>query len=205
MKPGHVVSAAEPRRWVAHAMIAFLLAAACVAQPVFAAAGGEQNPAEAPIGTLFRWLNFLLVFGGAAYLIAKKAPAFFGSHARAIAAAITEAAATQAEAERQLREAEAKLARLDHEAVELRAAGQRESAAEAERIRAVARDEAEKISRAARAEIEAAERAARMELKALAARLAVERAEAMLRKQITAETQSWLFRSFLDNLARSAN
>lgn len=170
-----------------------------------AAEAGEANPAEAPIGTLFRWLNFAVVLGGAVYLIAKKAPAFFQRRAEAIGAAITEAAAAKMQAEQQLREAEEKLQGLDREVAELRAAAQRESAAEAERIRAVARGEAEKIRRAAQAEIEAAERAARMELKAAVARLAVERADALIRKQITAQTRAALFQSFLVDLSRSVN
>ena len=193
------------RRWFCLALFALLLFAASIATPTFAAEGGEPTPAEAPIGTLFRWLNFVLVFGGLGYLIAKNGPAFFRSRAEAISAAIAEAASARTEAERQLREAEEKLARLDEEVAELRVAAQRESAAEAERLRASTREEAGKIARAARAEIEAAERGARMELKRIAAELAVERADALLRQRVNAATQAALFRSFLNQLSRSTN
>ncbi|HEX2711425.1 MAG TPA: hypothetical protein VHM88_04280, partial [Candidatus Acidoferrales bacterium] len=135
----------------------------------------------------------------------KKAPAFFRGRADAISASIAEAAAAQADAEKHLREAEEKLLQVDREVAELRAAARRESAAEAERIRALARSESEKIARAAQLEVEAAERAARIELKAMAARLAVERADALIRRQMTTETQAALFHSFLNDLARSAN
>ena len=195
----------KPGRWLIHAAFACFLVLACLAAPALGAEGGEPNPAEAPIGTLFHWLNFLLVLGGLGYLIAKNGPAFFGGRAAAISAALAQAAAARAEAERQLQQAEEKLQRLGQEVAELRAAAQRESAAEAERIRAVTREETEKIARAARAEIEAAERAALMELKAIAAREAVERAKALLRNQITAETQATLLRSFVNSLAGSAN
>lgn len=194
-----------PRPWFYLALFALLFVVTCVAIPTFAAEGGEPNPAEAPIGTLFRWLNFLLVFGGLGYLIAKKGPAFFRSRAEAISSAMTEAAAARAEAERQLREAEEKLARFDQEVAELRAAAQRESAAEAERLRTATREEVGKIARAARAEIEAAERGARLELKRITAQLAVESADALLRNRINADTQATLFRSFLDDLSRSTN
>ncbi len=193
------------RSWLSLALSLFLVAIVCVVTHAFAAGGGEQNPAEEPIGAVFRWLNFLLVFGAASYLIAKYAPAWSRRRADSIAASIAEAAATRAEAEQELREAEDRLDRLDQEATELRAAAQNESAAEAERIRARTRDEIEKIERAALAEIEAAERAARMEFKGMAARLAVERADDLIRSQITAATQAVLFRSFLADLARSAN
>jgi F-type H+-transporting ATPase subunit b len=193
------------RRWLSVTLVAFLLVTACVVEPAVATEGGEQNPAETPIGTLFHWLNFLLVFGGAGYLLTKHGPAFFRGRADAIATSIAHAATAKAEAERRLREAEDKLKRLDQEVAEQRAAAQRASVAEAERIRALASDDASKIQRAALAEIEAAERAARTELKASAARLAVEHAEALIQKQITAATQASLFRFFLDDLSRSAN
>jgi len=185
--------------------LAFLLFLIACAASAFAAEAGEQSPAEAPIGTLFRWLNFVLVFGGLGYLLAKRAPAVFRGRAEAVSASIADASAARAAAEQQLREAEEKLRRLDQEAAEMRAAARRESAAEAERLRALAREEAEKIGRAATLEIEAAERAARIELKAMAGRLAVERADAFIRQQITADTRVSLFRSFLDNLARSVH
>ncbi len=196
----------KPRRWwLSLALSLLLLATAGVVTHAFAAEGGEQNAAEEPVGTVFRWLNFALVFGAAGYLIVKHAPAWARRRAGAISASIAEAAAAQAAAEQELREAEGKLNRLDQEVAELRAAAKNESAAEAERIRARAGDEMDKIERAAQAEIEAAERAARMELKGTAAWLAVERADALIRAQITAAMQAALFRSFLDNLARSAN
>ncbi len=195
----------KPGRWLIYAAFACFLVLACLAAPALGAEGGEPNPAEAPIGTLFHWLNFLLVFGGLGYLIAKNGPAFFGGRAAAISAALAQAAAAKAEAERQLQQAEEKLQRLGQEVAELRAAAQRESAAEAERIRTLTREETEKIARASRAEIEAAERAVLMELKVIAAREAVERAKALLRNQITAETQATLLRSFVNSLAGSAN
>lgn len=167
--------------------------------------GGGEDLFTAPIGWLFRWINFGLVFGGLGYLLAKKAPAFFRGRAESIVASITESAKVKEEADRKLREAEGKLQRLDQELAELRQAAQREAAAEAERIRAAAREDAQKIERAAQAEIEAAERAARMELKALAARLAVERAEALIRQQLTPQTEAALLQSFVQNLPGSVN
>lgn len=194
------------RPWPSLGAFAFVLfVIACAAASGFAAEAGEQSPAETPIGTVFRWLNFVLVFGGAGYLIAKKAPAVFRSRAEAVAASIADAAAAKAAAEQQLHKAEEKLRRLDQEAAQMRAAARHESAAEAERLRALARDEAEKIGRAAGLEIAAAERAARIELKAMAARSAVERADAFIRQQITAATRASVFRSFLDNLTRSVH
>lgn len=188
-------------------LFALLLTILFVAAPLAAsleAEGGSDDLFHAPIGWIFRWLQFLVVFGGAGYLIAKKAPAYFRSRQQTIIASITESTRIKDEADRRLKEAEAKLARLDQELAELRAAAQREWAAEAERIRAAAREEARKVERAAQAEMEAAERAARIELRAMAARLAVERAEAMIRQQMTPQTEAALLRSFVENLSGTA-
>src|ERR1700704_6070303 len=129
------------------------------ALPVLAAEGGEDQGASTG-GLIFRWLNFVLVFGGIGYLIAKHGGAFFRANAKAIAASITEAQAAKAEADRELREGGAKITRLDQEVAEWHEAARRDSAAEAERLRASGRAEIEKISQAARGELVASERAA---------------------------------------------
>lgn len=187
--------------WLALGMMILFVAAV----PVHASEeGGGDNLFTAPIGWAFRWIQFIVVFGGVGYLLAKKAPAYFRRRAETIVASITESTKVKEEAERQLLEAEEKLRRLDQELAEMRRAAQREAAAEAGRIRQATQDEAKKIEHAAQAEIDAAERAARMELKALAARLAVERAEALIRKQMTPQTEAALLQSFMRNLG-SAN
>ena len=176
----------------------------CAAAPAFAQ-NESAPPEDSTVGWVFRWLNFALVFGGIAYALVKYAAPSFRARADAIVAAIGEAARVKQEADARRREAEAKLAGLEQEISRLRAEAQRDAAAEAERLRQLAREEAHKIERAAQAEILATERAARLELKAIGARLAVERAEALLRQQINAASEATLFRSFVSDLERSAN
>src|SRR5215472_15522902 len=67
----------------------------------------ESSPdaANMPIGTVFRWLNFLLVFGALVYVIGKFGAPYFRGRAQAIGKAIGEAQQTRAAAERELREA----------------------------------------------------------------------------------------------------
>ena len=138
--------------------------------PALAAEAAEQDPADSTTGLIFRWLNFVLVFGGIGYLIAKHGGAFFRANAKAIAASITEAQAAKAEADRELREVEAKIARLDQEVAELRESARRDSAG---RSRTVARfgtgRDSKRSIMAARGELGASERAAQQELRALAA------------------------------------
>ena len=176
-----------------------------MALPSLAAeAGGEDSGAS--IGNLiFRWLNFVLVFGGFGYLIAKYGGTFFRANAKAIAASITEASAAKAEADRELREVEMKIARLDQEVAGMREAARRETAAETERLRVSGLVEMEKIRQAARGELAAAERAAQQELRAIAASMAVERAGALVNSRMNGEIRARIFRAFLGELGRNAN
>ena len=173
--------------------------------PVLAAEAGEQDPALSTTEIVFRWLNFLLVFGAVGYLIAKHGGAFFRDNAKSIAASIGEATAVKAQAERELREVEAKIARFDQEVAELREAARRDSTAEAERLRASGRVEIEKINQAARGELASFERAARQELRVRAASMAVERAGTLVNSRMNAEVRERMFHAFLGELGRSAN
>jgi F0F1-type ATP synthase membrane subunit b/b' len=165
----------------------------------------SPDPASMPIGTVFRWLNFLLVFGAFAYAIGKFGGPYFRGRAQAIAKAIGEAQQTRAAAERELREASEKLAGVEREIEQERQTAKRESAADQERIRALTRSELEKISQAGRAEIAAAERAGSQELRAMAAKLATERAAGLIREQIDAAADAALFDSFVAELERTAS
>jgi F-type H+-transporting ATPase subunit b len=182
-------------------LLIFFLAAL----PALAAEGAEEDPAASTAGLIFRWLNFILVFGGIGYLIAKHGGAFFRANAKAIAASITEASAAKADADRELHEVETKIARFDQEVAELREAARRDSDAEAERLRGSGRAEIEKISQAACGELVAAERAAQQELRAIAASMAVERAGALVSSRMNREIRARIFHSFLGELGRSAN
>jgi F0F1-type ATP synthase membrane subunit b/b' len=173
--------------------------------PALAAEGAEPDPVESTTGLIFRWLNFLIVFGGAGYLIAKHGGAFFRANAKAIAASIHDATAAKAEAERELSEVEAKISHLDREIAELREAARRNWAAESERLRTSGLAEIEKIKQAAAAELAAAARAAQQQLREIAASMAVQRAAALIRSRMDAEVSARMFRSFLGGLGRSAN
>jgi F0F1-type ATP synthase membrane subunit b/b' len=166
---------------------------------------GEASPADSPAGWIFRWLNFAIVFGAIAYLAWKRGGPYFRAQAEEISQKIAEGAQAREAAERQRQEVQAKLANIDSEIAAMRADSKRDAEAEAMRLRILAREEAQKIERAAQAEIAAAERAARMELKALGARMAVERAEALLRKELTPKSEAALFQTFVQELGRSVN
>ena len=202
------------RRLLTPGLLALALCAFCASQAVHAAQAspppqGEQKTEQAPedtsAGQIFRWLNFILVFGGLGFLIAKSAPAYFRARADEVSREITEAAAKKAEADARLRAAEAGLAQLDQAQSKMRADAQRDFAAEAERIRKAAAADVEKVEHMAGVEIDATIRMSMIELRAATARHAVERAAALVAEQMTPDRRELIFRKFVANLPRGAN
>jgi F-type H+-transporting ATPase subunit b len=161
-------------------------------------------PEDTPAGHIFRWLNFATVFALIVWGLSKAVP-HFRSNADGISAQIAEGARAREAAEQQRRQVQEKIAGIPQEVETMRADAKRSMQAEGERLRALARNEAETIERAAQAEIAAAERAARIELKIVAADLAIERAEAVLRGQLNQEAEAQLFRGFVTDLNGSPN
>jgi F-type H+-transporting ATPase subunit b len=176
----------------------------CAAVGAHAAEEGGSASTERT-NEIFKWINFAIVAAALIWLFAKKLPPVFRGNAESISSAITKATAAKEEAERQVREAETKLANLKQEIAALQATAKKEAAEEGERIRALAQSDAKKVGVAAQAEIEAAERAARMELKALAAKLAVDGAETLLAKQLTPAAQESLMDNFVKSLEGRPN
>lgn len=162
------------------------------------------SPADSPTGTIFRWINFAIIFGLIVWAFSKAGPGF-RKNAEQISERIAEGTRAREAAEKQKQEAQAKIAGIPTEVAALRVEAKRGAEAEAERIKQAAKVEAEMIERAAQAEIAAAEREARIELKALAAQMATARAEALLRQQMNPQAEATLFGSFVAQLERSPN
>jgi F0F1-type ATP synthase membrane subunit b/b' len=174
------------------------------ATPLLAAEESSPEPADTLAGTLFRWLNFALVFGAFAYVLSKFGAPYFRNRAQDIFRSIQDAREARDAAKRELHEATEKLSAVGLEIQDMHRAAAQDSAAEGERIRALALNETQKIAQAARGEIAAAERAGRQEVRAIAARLATERAARLLHEQINVAVESVLFRSFVRELERTA-
>lgn len=189
-------------------LLASLLAAVALFFLALAARAAQEggNVAEQPIGMTFKWVHFVIIAVVMIWLFVFQLPAtFFRPNAEKISDAIAKATAAKAEADRQLREAAVKLTTLEQEVAAFRATALKESAAEVERLRAATRSEAEKIEAAAKAEIAAAERAARVELKALAAKLALDKAESLVAQQMTSAVQDALINNFIQSLQGRPN
>jgi len=175
--------------------------------PAFASVAHAAEPGGSPevLTVLFKWIHFAILAGIAYWLFVKVLPPVFRRNADNISSAVTKATAAKLEAERKLKEAAAKFAQLEQEVAEFRTLAQKDAAAELDRLRGLTKVDVEKIQIAAKAEIEAAERAARVELKALAAKLAVDRAESLLAKELTPAVQENMISHFLESLDRRPN
>jgi F-type H+-transporting ATPase subunit b len=182
-----------------------MFAGALLSAAAVCGAGEGGGPAEQSTGMIFKWIHFVIVAGLAYWVFGKLLPPVFRGKADQISAAISKATTAKSDAERRLQEAVTKMGSLEREVAEFRAQAQRDAAAELERLRGVTQLDVGKVRAAAKAEIEAAERAARVELKELAARLAVDGAEALVARQMTPAVQEAMINSFVQNLQGRPN
>lgn len=193
------VSILVRRTWALTMLLAFLAAPAL-------AATNPQEEASTTTGWIYRWINFSIFAALIAWGFANKGTrAYFRSRQKSIGDAIAQSARAREEAEREQVAAQQKMASLDQEVAELRNRAKQESAAEQERIRALAQEEAKRIEQSAQLEIRAAERAAQMQLRFIAAHMAIDRAEDLLRKEVDNRTEANLFRGFVSELEGAVN
>jgi len=148
-------------------------------------------------------LNFAVIAGVIFWFSKKNLPNAFRNRTASIQKAMEEARKASEDANRRLGDIESRLSRLDTEIGEMRAAAEKDAAAEEERIKAAAADDARKIVASAEQEIAAAAKVARRELTAYAADLAV----ALARKQIQVDTATdqALVRTFSQHIAASGD
>lgn len=161
---------------------------------------GEHHPASGLREAVFKWINFLALFGLLGYLLRKPMSQFFAGRTRAILHGLEEGRRANEEAAQRLREIEDRLGRVEWEIAELRKTAAGEADVERNRLRVAARAETERIFAMAQQEIRALAKAARAELKSYAAGLAVELAEQRIRARLTPERQAALLRGYAASL-----
>jgi F-type H+-transporting ATPase subunit b len=183
----------------------FVAAALSLAASALAFSAEGESSGQGMLQGDFKWVHFVIVAALFIWVFGKLLPPWFKSNADTIDAAINKAKTAKAEAEAKLKEAAAKLARLEQEVAEFRSSAERDAAAEVERLKAAMQTDAQKIASAARAEVDAAERAARAELKALAAKLAVEGAEQRVSQRMTPAIQESMVSRFVQSLQERPN
>ena len=160
-------------------------------------AGEESFPWKE---TLFKWVNFAILFGGLGYVLRKPLGQFFRERSEGIHRALEEAKAAKARAEGELGEVMKRLSQIEQEIASLKEAATAQSELERQKILEAAKQEAERIVASAQEEVGLLVKHARQELREHSAALVVEVAEEKLKKQIRPEHQAPLFEKFLKSL-----
>lgn len=143
-------------------------------------------------------LNFAVIAGVLFWAGRKYLPGAFRARTAAIQRAMEEARRASEDANRRLSDIETRLSKLGDEIAGMKAAGERDLAAEEARIKAAADEDARKIVESAEQEIAAAAKAARRDLTSYAADLAVSLAKKQI--HVDANTDSSLVRNFAERL-----
>jgi F-type H+-transporting ATPase subunit b len=171
------------------------------------ASSGEHDGghAESPLAAVWKWGNFLILFGGLGWYLRQPLREFLETRSRSIEEGLSSGRLARESALRQMSEIESRLARLDDEVQALRAQAVKEAEEERARILETAKIEAQKILEMAHREIEGLKKSARLELKAHVADLAVKLAEERLQKSVGSEENKRLVLRFLDSLETAKN
>jgi F-type H+-transporting ATPase subunit b len=186
------------------------------ALPTFAQEKHDEHPAEAteggdlaaegahheegPLQTVFRWVNFLVLFGGLAYLLRKPMSEFFTQRSQDITAGLQRAQDAQATAHARMDEIEQRLASLSAEVSALRSAAEKESMAEREKILTDAKREVERVIERSRQEIDRVARSIEREIKETVADAVIDRAGKRLRTEMTPDDQKGVVVRFIKKL-----
>ena len=145
---------------------------------------------------VFRWVNFLILFGGLGYLIREPAAEFFESRRQAIRAGLESAEKAQVDSNRQLAEIEERIARLSSEVERIGAEARESAQTERQRIVAEAKMEADRVLEQSRQEIERLSRGFGMEIRAHVADLVIAGAEKRLRTEVSEDDQKRIILRF---------
>lgn len=157
-------------------------------------AGVEAEHAKAehedgPLKIALRWGNFLILFGGLAYLLRKPAGEFFHGRRNDIAAGLQRAQEAQATAKARMDEIEQRLTELSADINALRSEAEHEARAEHEKIISEAKREVDRIVEQSRQEIERVGRDIEREIKETIADRVIDHAANTLRTEMTQDDQ----------------
>lgn len=167
---------------------------------VLAAGGGHADGGAVLKDFAYRVFNFALMAGLLYYFVAKPIRNGLSTRREDIAKTLADALAARDEAEAKHREYSEKLAKATEEITEIRAAIKREGEMERDRILASAKEMAAKIEKEAENKASGVVTKARKELREEAARLAVELAEVLLKKQVSAADQKRLVDEYMQKV-----
>jgi len=190
------------RRNIRYMMVS-ILPIITTASLVYAAGGeGEGSSREMFIDFAWRVANFVVLVGFLYWFLAKKIKEFFFERRQSIKATIDEKVAEKEETEKKFREYSAKLDKATDEISNIFELIKSQGTVEKEKIIEDAKKAAEKMKEDAQTRMEQEFKAARNQLRAEAAKLSVEMAEEILRKNITQEHHEYMVKDYLDKVVK---
>ncbi|MBV8517782.1 MAG: ATP synthase F0 subunit B [Acidobacteria bacterium] len=146
---------------------------------------------------ILKLANMLLFLGVLGYLLGGPVKKAFNERSEAIRRAADEARERRTKADQMAGEIQARLTAIEQEVRTIHERAQAEGERQKRELVAAAEDEAQKILTAARNEVDNRLKHARHELTEYAGQLATERAEAILRSEMTENDQRRLFQESL--------
>ena len=162
----------------------------------------EGGRVSATMDFLGKLVNFLILFGGLAFVLRKPLKAMLAKRTVDIGESIRDAEGARAEAETKAGKSRDKMAGLEGEVRQLKIAAQEESRRETERIARTAAEEAERLKKFTRQELEEQVRRGVHELRTYTAARATDLARERIRKRLTPELQAALIEKSIDRLSR---
>lgn len=160
----------------------------------------EGSRVSATMDFLGKLVNFLILFGGLAFVLRKPLAAMLRQKAAEVAETLRRTEASRAEAERKREGSRGRLAGLGEEIRHIQDGAEAESRAEMERIARLAAEESQRIRRLTEQELEEQVRAGLQELKAHAAERATALARERIRRRLTPDLQSALIEKSIEKL-----
>jgi F0F1-type ATP synthase membrane subunit b/b' len=155
---------------------------------------------EAGHGALYKWINFVLLVGGLAYVLRKPAGEFFLQRSAGIRKSLEEGRKALETSQAQLRAVEEKLQHFEEAMAAFRAGALREMEEEQARIRKTTVGEAARMMESVRTQMDVAGKQAKLELRLLTAQLAVELAEKIIVQRLDEAGQRRLVNQFVARL-----
>lgn len=160
----------------------------------------EEHHDTNPMAFIAKVVNFLILFGGLAYLLRKPIKQFLEDRVAQISTTIRDAEESRHGAETDLEKTEKRLNELSQEVEELREKALSDGEREKERIIRAAQQEGERMKEAVQHEIEMISRAGIRSLKEYAVTLAAAEALERIQKRLTPEKHTQLIDDSIEKL-----
>lgn len=157
--------------------------------------GGSHEPSP-----IYRWINFMILVGGLAYVLRRPLGQFFSERTDSIRKSLEDGRSALAAAEEKLYAVEKKLQGFEQEMAAFRAAALKEMEDEHARMHRATEQEAEKMTESVRVQMDVAGRQARLELRLYAAEQAVAWAEKVVAGRMDDVRHRRLVSQFVEKL-----